>query len=266
MFFAKPYEYEPCGMYSSGHLVLFLVSVLAIGLGLYASRRMDTARVRRTVRTVTALLWVLEAAKIAFVLAVTESRDPNDFLPFYYCSLILYAGALASLGKGFWQKLGDAFVATGGLFGGACFLLVPNTSLTRYPMLHFISLHSFVLHGLMVYLGLLLLVRGVYRIRLREIVYPAAIVSVMCVLAYAFNTVYNHAHPQNPTANLMFMSLDFPGTPVSLLYRITGPVFPIAMWLIQAFGPFLLLCGIQELVRYFRTKRSERESREKRGL
>lgn len=266
MFFAKPYEYEPCGMYSIGHLVLFLLTALAIAGGLYASRHMDEARVRRTVRIVTVLLWVLEVAKILFVLIVTESRNPNDFLPLYYCSLILYAGAISSLGRGLWRALGDAFIATGGLFGGACFLIVPNTSLPRYPMLHFISLHSFLLHGLMVYLGLLLLMRGVYRIRLREIVYPAGIVSVMCVLAYTFNTVYNHTHPQSPTANLMFMSLDFPGTPVSLLYHITGPVFPIAMWLIQAFGPFLLLCGMQALVRYFRQLRTARATREKRGL
>ena len=248
MFFAKPYQYTPCGMYSAGHLVLFLVTVSAVALGLYASRRMDEARVRRTVRAVTVLRWVMEVAKILFVLAVTESRNPNDFLPLYYCSLVLYAGALSSLGRGVWRLLGDAFLATGGVVGGACFLVVPNTSLPRYPAFHFISFHSFILHGLMVYLGLLLLVRGVYRIRLRDIRYPAGVVSVMCVLAFAFNTFYNRAHPENPSANLMFLSLDFPGTPVSILYRITGPIFPIAMWLIQAFGPFLLFCGLQAMV------------------
>ena len=266
MFFAKPYEYEPCGMYTVGHFALLLVTLIAVGVGLYAMRRADEARVRRTVRIVTVLLWVLELWKIAFVLLVTGSRNPNDFLPFYYCSLILYAGALSSLGKGAWQKLGDSFVATGGLFGGACFLLMPNTSLPRYPTFHFISFHSFLLHGLMVFLGLLLLLRGIYRIRLREIAYPAQLVSVMCALAYTFNTVYNRLHPEDPSANLMFMSLDFPGTPVALLYRITGPAFPIAMWLLQAFGPYLLLCGIAALVCRFKNRQPLALDTKERGL
>ena len=258
MFFCQPYAYTPCGMYTVGHLVLFLVTVIGVAAGLFLARGLDARRVRTVIRAVTALLWVLEVAKILFVLLVTESSNPNDFIPLYYCSLILYAGLLASVGKGLLQKLGDVFIATGGVAGGICFLICPNTSLPRYPAFHFISFHSFLLHGLMVFLGLLLLMRGIYRIRLGDIKYCAGLVSAMCAVAYAFNLLWDHFNPDRAWANLMFMSKDFPGTPVSILYRLAGPVFPVLMWLIQAFIPFLIFVAAQKAVDAVR-KKSENE-------
>ncbi len=241
-FFCKPYELEPCGLFTAGHLVLLLVTAFLVGIGLWLSRRMSEGQVRFTVRVSTAVLWGLEVAKILFVLIVTGSTNPNDFVPLYYCSLILYAGVFGSVGRGWLRHLGDVFIATGGLVGGICFLISPNTSLPRYPALHFISFHSFLLHGLMVYLGLLLLLR-LYRPRLRDLRLCAGLVSVMCGGSWVFNLIWDKAHPAGPEANLMFMSHDFPGTPVSVLYRISGGLFPIFMWLIQALVPFLAVLG-----------------------
>ena len=240
MFFSLPYEYEPAGLFSIWHFLLLAAVLALVAVALYASRHMSDRAVRRTVRVITGLLWVLELAKIAFVLFVTGSRNPNDFIPLYYCSLILYAGIFSSCFRGLLRRVGDCFIATGGLVGGLVFLLMPTTSLPRYPAFHFISWHSFLLHGLMIYLGLLLLVRGTYRIQLRDIRYCAALVSIMCMLALVFNTVYDHISG-NALANLMFVSKDFPGTPITVLYRLCGPFFTVFMWLVQSFGPFLFV-------------------------
>lgn len=256
MFFCPPYAVEPCGLFTPGHLTLFLITVALIAGGLYFCRNMEATRVRTLLRLATLLLWVLEIAKILFVLLVTESRNPNDFIPLYYCSLILYAGLLSSLGKGVWRKIGDVFIATGGFVGGAAFLICPNTSLPRYPMLHFISLHSFLLHGLMVFLALLLMLRGVYRPQPGDIKHCAGLVSTMCVLAVVFNRIYDATHPQTAVANLMFMSKDFPGTPVTILYHLTGPLFPLFMWLIQAFLPFWGVFAAYRLVKYIKEKKT----------
>jgi hypothetical protein len=105
----------------------------------------------------------------------------------------------------------------------------------------------------MVYLGLLLLLRGVYRPVLRDIVCPAALISVCCAAALAFNLVYD-ACVQAPVANLMFLSKDFPGTPVSLIYRITGVFFTPFMWVTQAFCPFLAVWCATLAVRHFTRK------------
>jgi len=245
MFFSPPGVYPACGMFTVGHVVLLLVTLIAIAAGLWCSQHYHLP-VRRAVRAVTALLWLLEAVKVIFVLLVVRSRNPNDFVPLYYCSLVLYAGLFSSLGRGWLQRMGDVFMATGSLVGGACFLFCPNTSLPRYPMLHFISFHSFILHGLMVYLALLMLLRGGERLRLSDIRPCAALVSVMCALAFFFNLIYDSV-TGTAFANLMFMSKDFPGTPITLVYQTFGSLYPLVMWLGQAFLPFLLVFALVRL-------------------
>ena len=240
-----------CGMYSTGHWVLLAITAVLIGVGLFLTRRCDDKKVRLIIRVVTAVLWFLEIAKIIFVLIRTGAGDPNTYIPLYYCSLILYAGLLSSLGSGWVRRVGDVFIATGGIIGGTCFLLVPNTSLRLYPMFHFISFHSFTLHGLMVFLGILLLVRGVCKLCSKDVLYCAGLISAMCVLAVAFNLIWNITHP-GAAANLMFMSQDFPGTPVALLYKWTQgpPLFSVMMWAIQAFGTFYAVFGVYKLTMY----------------
>jgi len=247
MFFSPPYTYPPAGLYTGGHFLLLGITALLIAAGLFAARRADEKAVRRIVRVSVAVLWALEVCKILFVLLLTGSRNPNDFVPLYYCSLTLYAGLFSAVGRGWVRRLGDVFLATGGLVGGVAFLLCPNTSLPRYPVFHFISWHSFLLHGLMVFLALLLLFRLRLNFSLSDIRYPAGLVSVLCVVAYVFNAVYDRVTGQT-AANLMFVSKNFPGTPIALLYRVSGPVFPVCMWAIQSFCPYLAVFGLWLLV------------------
>ena len=243
MFFAPPGVYPPAGLYKSGYFLLLGATLLLIAAGLFAARHADEKAVRRIVRAAVVALWVLEVCKILFVVVLNGSRDPNQFVPLYYCTLTLYAGLFSAFGRGRWRRLGDVFLATGGLIGGISFLSCPNTSLPLYPAFHFISWHSFFLHGLMVFLALLLLFRLRLDLSLSDIVYPAALVTVLCVVAYVFNAVYDRVAGR-ATANLMFISKDFPGTPITILYRACGPLFPVAMWAIQSFCPFLAVYGV----------------------
>ncbi len=256
MFFALPYAYAPAGLFSCAHLMLLLATAIGVALALYFSRHMSARAVRRTVFAVTACLWVLEACKLFFVLRVTASHNPNDYMPLYYCSLTLPAGLMSALGRGRVRLTGDAFLATGGLVGGIVFLLFPTTALLRYPALHAISLHSFLLHGLMVYLGLLLL-RGTYRVLLRDVKYVAGLVSLMCVVALAFNLIYDCVSGTR-VANLMFLSKDFPGTPLSPIYHALGVFYTPVVWLAQAFLPFLLVFTVRNALHAIISKRTTR--------
>jgi hypothetical protein len=247
LFLSPPYAFEPAGLFSAAHLALLLSTVGAVAVGLWLCRSMTEAGVRRIILVSSLLLWTLEILKIAFVLLRLESPTPNEYVPLYFCSIVLAAAPLSALGRGRLRLAGDAFLATAGLVGGAVFLLMPTTSLPRYPALHFISLHSFLLHGLMVFLGILLLLRGVYRVKLRDIGYPALLVSIFCGAAYLFNMLYDRLS-STAVANLMFLSKDFPGTPLSLLYHTLGRFYPLFMWLFQAFGPFLLVWLLQMML------------------
>ena len=237
-FFAPPGVYAPCGTYTVGHLVLFLLTLCTLALALWRARHLSPEAVRRRVLVIGIWLWVLEICKIAFVLLVVRSGNPNEFVPLYFCSMVLYAAPLSAKGRGKWRTVGDVFLTSGGIVAGLGFLLFPTTSLPRYPFFHFISWHSFFLHGAMAYLGILLLWRGGVRLQKSHASYAFWPISAMCALAYLFNTLWDMTHPDLAVANLMFISKDFPNTPVSVLYRLCGPAFAVVMWLLQALMPF----------------------------
>ena len=87
MFFCLPYAMKPCGMYTVGHLALFLMTALLIGTGLYLCRQMSEERVRTVIRAVTALLsaaaYIMTEGAVdvqrlqALTETVAEAKDGN---------------------------------------------------------------------------------------------------------------------------------------------------------------------------------------------
>ena len=233
-FFAPPGIYPPAGMYSPAHFIFLSFSVLAITISLVLLMRVKKPSVllRKINKRLTVLLWVLEIDKIAFNLAIGNGDNPNTYVPFYYCSLVLYAGIMSSFFHGRIRHAGDVFLCTGSIVGGVCFLLMPLTSLPNYPAIHFISFHSILLHTVMVFMGLALLITGSVRLCLCDIIPYGIIVLAVCAAALAVNIPCG--------SNLMFISRNFPGTPIELIYNACpGILFPIVMCLGQATLPFL---------------------------
>lgn len=111
--------------------------------------------VKDIIKKCTIIIWIFEVLIITFKLITGDVRDLNNYVPLYYCSMLLYAGLLSSFGKGKLERTGNVFLAVGGIVGGFIFIIFPTTSLPVYPMLHLVSIHSFIFHGIMLYLGLL---------------------------------------------------------------------------------------------------------------
>lgn len=245
MFFAAPGKYEPCQMYSIGHLILFLITVVGIIIALHFTKHCKDNSVRKIIKISILMLWVLETIKIAFNFAVGNSKNPNNYIPLYYCSIILYAGIFSAFGKGNLKRAGDVFIATGAIVGGGFFLACPNTSLTMYPAFHYISIQSFIFHGTMVYLGILVNITNYVKTNLIDIVYYASMLTIMLVISYIVNKVLD--------TNFMFISKDFPNTPVSVIYRSTGKAFTVIMSVLQIVIPFSLVYGIRNIIIFMST-------------
>ena len=128
------------------------------------------------------MAWVLEIIKIIFNLKTGNGSNLNTYIPLYYCSILLYAGIFSSIGKGYIKKMGDVFLATDGIVGGILFLILPTTSITMYPMFHFISIQSFLYHGAMLYLGLAINKTNYIELKSKDIIYYATLLFIMCVL------------------------------------------------------------------------------------
>ena len=185
------------------------------------------------IKRCTRVMWILELIMISFKISTGGKRNLNNYVPLYYCSLLLYAGLLSSFAKGKLKRIGDVFLATGGIIGGIVFMILPTTSLPAYPMLHIVSLHSFLYHGTMVYLGLLINITHYIELHLSDIKYYATLVGIVCILAYIINKIFD--------SNLMFISKNFQGTPLEILYNITGPFFTIIMSVAQMTLPFYIV-------------------------
>ena len=230
MFFARAGKYEACGLFSGGHLGLVIISILGICLALKKTINKNKDEVLKIIRVLTVCVWILEVCKICFNLQYFKIYNVKEWIPLYYCSILLYAGFLSSFTKGGLKRAGDVFLATGSIVGGATFIVFPTTSLPTYPAFHFISLHSFFFHSTMIYLCLLVNFTHYIELERRDILYYAALVGTVCLAALIVNIKFN--------SNLMFISKNFPHTPIELIYNVTGKWFTPLMVIGQMTVPY----------------------------
>ena len=146
MFFSKPGEYEPCGIFTLGHLKLIILTAICITMALKNTVTKSKNEIKNIIKKCTITMWIFEAIIIAFKLSTGDIRNVNNYVPLYYCSLLLYAGLLSSFGKNKLERMGNVFLATGGIIGGVVFMILPTTSLPSYPMFHLVSIHSYIFH------------------------------------------------------------------------------------------------------------------------
>ena len=230
MFFSKPGEYEPCGIFTLGHLKLIILTAICITMALKNTVTKNKNEIKNIIKNCTITMWTFEVIIITFKLCTGDIRNVNNYVPLYYCSLLLYAGMLSSFAKGKLERVGNVFLATGGIVGGVVFMILPTTSLPSYPMFHLVSIHSYIFHGVMVYLGLLINLTQYIEIEKNDIKYYASLVGCVCILAFIVNNIFD--------SNLMFISKNFPGTPIEIIYKYTGRLFTLVMSVGQMTLPF----------------------------
>ena len=141
------------GMFTFQHWMLVIVTLALIAIAVKFTKVNEKNDLKKIIRRLTIVIWVLEILKEIYVFKMGNGSNLNKSVPLYYCSLLLYSGIFSSFGKGKLQRIGDVFLATGGIVAGLVFIIFPTTSLPEYPVFHFISLHSFFFHGVMIYLG-----------------------------------------------------------------------------------------------------------------
>ena len=240
--FSKAGTYEACGIFTTGHFILITITLLGIFIALKNTVGKSKQEVHKIIKNVTIVALILEIIKIVFSISINSLKAVNTYLPLYYCSILLYAGLLSSFAKGTFKKVGDVSLATGAIVGGIVFMIYPSTSLPTYPAFHFLSIHSFLFHGAMVYLGILINKTRYIELKKGDISYFASLILCMSILALIVNNLSG--------GNLMFISNNFPGTPIESVYILTngGILFTITMIILQMTLPFYMsYCVIKQI-------------------
>lgn len=231
-------EYEPCGIFTTNHFILIGITIVCIIIALKLTINKSKKEVHSIIKYITIIMCILEVVKISFNLKQNSIYDVNTYMPLYYCSILLYAGLLSSFGKGVFKRAGDVCLATGSIIGGIVFIIYPSTSLPMYPAFHFLSIHSFLFHGTKIYLGILINKTQYIELEQNDIKYFANVIGIMSIVALIVNKLFN--------GNLMFISNNFPGTPIEILYDLTngGIMYTLIMVLAQMTLPFYITYAI----------------------
>lgn len=253
--FAQEGKYRACGIFTIGHLLLFLVTIIVIGIALKYTSKKSKSQVHKIIKYTTIVIYILEVVKIIFNIKQNSLSAVNTYLPLYYCSILLYAGLLSSFAKNKLKRVGDVSLATGSIVGGLVFIAYPSTSLPIYPAFHFLSIHSFLFHGTMIYLGILINKTRYIELRKEDAIYFASLVFGMSMVALATNNLFN--------GNLMFISHNLPGTLIEILYKITngGILFTTVMIIGQMTLPFYISYYIIKKMQNIKNKEKVNENR-----
>ncbi len=240
MFFSKIGEYEECGLFTAGHFCLLFLTVLAIIVLLFCSKNREQAEIKRIIKFIVITAWIFEFFRIGYKLYCGDYMFLESYLPLFYCSIFLYAGLLSAFGKGKVKRAGDVTLMTGSLVGGIVFLIFPTTSLSDYPAFHFVSVHSFLYHGSMVYVGLLMLITKYTELKKGDILLYASVVVVLCLAALIVNNMFD--------CNLMFISKGFPGRLGNALFLSTQKFYTPLAILVHLFLPYYVVYGINKKI------------------
>lgn len=242
--FSKIGKYKPCGIFTKGHFILIGITISSIILALKHIVPNNKEEVHKIIKRITVIMCILEVVRIIYSISQNSLYEVNTYLPLYYCSMLLYAGLLSSFGKGKLKRVGDVFLSAGSIIGGIVFIIYPSTSLLGYPAFHFLSIHSFLFHGVMIYLGILVNKTGYIELKKDDIKYFASLVGTVCILALIVNNIFD--------SNLMFVSQNFNIAPIEILYKITNGtfLFSVIMSIGQMTIPFYLTYYILKLKGY----------------
>lgn len=231
-FFCKEFEYPPVGMFSIGHICILIVFLIITGIGIYVCRKLEEKKILLITRIIAIVVTMLETIKIIVQHINGEGHLIDHWFPLYFCSMFIYAAWMAGFGKGHIQKLGRAFIGTGGIIAGTCFLIFPTTSFTMYPLFHYFCLYSMVFHSLMVFLGVVYLLNGFEKVGKSSFFYHVIFCSFFNILAIVVNSILD--------TNFMFLKRAG-NIPIRLIVQLEAfsPIlFTIVIFIVCIFGTY----------------------------
>ena len=237
-----------CGMYSLTYFVALFVTLSLVVLSLYLSRRASQRTVRRIIAFLAAFSIGTEIVKMVFT-GVTYGIEDVEFTPLYFCSLFMYATPMALLPYKRISDTGLAFLFFGGIVGAVAFFCYPSACIPNYPIYHFMCIRTMLYHGSMIYIGLLIVIRGYFKPSLSHFANYFIIISTVGALAYLLNTYAGMGY------DYMYISKPLDIAIVKAFYSLCPAIYPFVAILIQATIPFVIsYCSYNLVMRILKKK------------
>ena len=240
-FWAPRDIYEPTGMLTSNHMILLILSLIVLSVLIYISRKINNEQIRKLTKGMAIFITILEGIKIFFNFYMGYTWI-NTWVPISFCSIFIYALWLSGYGKGKWKEKGEAFIAGVSIVAGTTYLLFPSTSLTVYPMWHYLCLYSMLFHTLMIYMGILYLFKleiKLEKIRFKEF---AKLYCFFASIAIFLN--------YSCESNLMLLKKPFK-IPVPFLHKLfsSAPLlYTVVIFLVYLYVPYFITVHLNNFI------------------
>lgn len=262
LLFSAPNKEEACGLFTVPHLVGLLICAILITLAVIFTRKISDKGLTIVTRVMAVMFTVMEIIKIVFKFVNNDTVQLDHWFPLAFCSLFIYVLWFCGFGKGFLYELGASFIAGGCFIGGFAFLVMPLTSLQYHPIYHFLSLHSMLFHSCMVYMAIMYVMKGKFKVNTENYKYYLTITGFACVVSVGLNLITD-ALPMTVTSNIMLLRhLPLPETfPIKFVYDLVGKIgapfsfYTIITTLIYTVLPYFTVMGVCKLISKIKGKK-----------
>ena len=224
-FFYDQFDVEDVpGLFSLEHLIYILVVFLGVGLLVYYSRNINEKKYRIIHRSLTAILTGCEVVKI--LLLIYKEANYDDYIPFYFCGLFIFALWFSNSKIPFLRNTGFAYITMGSIMAGIIFTFYPSTSLLLYPIWHPATVYGAIYHSAMMYFGVITLINREYTPNKNHAKNYFVYVSLACVLSLVLNKYLG--------TNCMFLRHPFGLPLLTEIQQWYAPAYVILAWFGQS--------------------------------
>ena len=251
MFYDNFTKEQICGVFTPTHYIVIVLYYALMAVALVFSRKLNERKTEWTVFGIAVAVTVMEIIKIA--IRIHKGENGDAWIPLYFSSLFLYAIWLSLFKNKIVQSMGRTFLAFGATVAGSLFVLYPSTSLALYPIWHPGSIHSLVYHWLMMYVGIITLMKR-YRPRAWHFVLYFGFVAVLSGAAALINHFLG--------TNLMFLSNPFGLSFLQKLVAYSPVLYGLVAFIAQGVVLFWAMYGFVILIYYLREKIYKRRKKD----
>ena len=261
LLFSAPNKEDACGLFTVPHLVGLGICAILITLAVIFTRKISDKALTIITRVMAFVFTAMEIIKIIFKFVNNDTAQLDHWFPLAFCSIFIYVLWFCGFGKGFFHDLGASFIGGGAFIGGFAFLIMPLTSLQYHPIYHFLSLHSMLFHSCMIYMAIMYVMKGKFKVSLENYKYYLTITGFACVLSVGLNLI-THVLPVTRTANIMLLRhLPLPETfPIKFVYDLVGNIshpfsfYTVITILVYTVLPYFTVMGVCKLIGLMKKK------------
>jgi hypothetical integral membrane protein (TIGR02206 family) len=222
-------------IFGPGHLAFLFAIALAVSAACAAYRRARPKTQLSILRCAVYVCLALELSK-QIVIFMAWPSYPIDQLPLHLCTLGIFVQAADAFMPRL-RKTAREILYSLSLPGAAAALLFPGWA--AFPILNIFSLHSFLMHGILLCYPLLLLTSRQLRPNWRNLWRSALFVLVTAIPLYFFNKRF--------ATNFYFVNGSAPGSPLEALENLMGnpgyllgyAALVLVIWLAM-YAPFII--------------------------